>query len=43
MTRRKISVTTKALIQYINRKLKAHNEVLKISRSERMRLDVGEY
>lgn len=31
------------MIQRINRKLKPDLEALKISRSERMRLDVGEY
>ena len=40
---RKIQVTTRALIQRINRKLKPGQEQLRISRSERAERDVGRY
>jgi len=40
---RKLGVTTRAVIQRINRKLKPDLEGLKVSRSERMRLDVGQF
>jgi hypothetical protein len=39
----KIQVTTRALIQRINRKLAPDMEKLCVARSERMRLDVGYY
>jgi hypothetical protein len=41
--KRKVGVTTRALIQRINRKLKPDLEALKVSRGERMRFDLGEY
>lgn len=39
----KMQVSTRALILRINRKIKAGNEVLRISRTERMRRQVGDY
>lgn len=43
MARSKVPVTMRALIARINRKLKPDLEALKISRSERLRFDVGQY
>jgi len=40
---RKVGVSARAGVARINRKLKPDLEALKISRSERMRLDVGRY
>jgi hypothetical protein len=40
---RKVGVSARAVVARINRKLKPDLEALKISRSERMRLDVGRY
>jgi hypothetical protein len=39
----KVPVTVRAVIQRINRKLKPDLEALKVSRSERMRQEVGWY
>ena len=39
----KMPVTERALIQRINRKLAADDEVLRTARSERVRLEVGQY
>lgn len=41
--KRKVGVSTRAIIQRINRKLRPDLEALKVSRTERMRLDVGQY
>jgi hypothetical protein len=41
--RNKMPVSERAIIQRINRKLKPALEALKVARSERMRLDVGQY
>jgi hypothetical protein len=43
MARRKLGVTTRALIQRINRALRTDQEALKTSRGERMRQAVGEH
>lgn len=40
---KKAQVSLRAVIQRINRKLKPDLEALKTSRSERMRLDVGQF
>jgi hypothetical protein len=40
---RKPSVSMRAIIQRVNRKLIADDEVLKASRTERMRSDCGDY
>jgi hypothetical protein len=40
---RKVGVSARAVVARINRKPKPDLEALKISRSERMRLDVGRY
>ena len=39
----KVPISVRAVIQRINRKLKQDLEALKVSRSERMRFDVGRY
>jgi hypothetical protein len=39
----KVGVTTRAVIQRINRKLADQDEALKTARSERMRQQVGDY
>ena len=43
MKREKVPVTMRALVARINRKLVADDEVLKISRGMRTKLDCGEY
>jgi hypothetical protein len=40
---KKTPVTARAVIQRINRKLKADLQALKISRTEKARLDCGDY
>lgn len=42
-TQKTTPVTTRALIQRINRKLKPENEILKTSRGARCRQDMGDY
>ncbi len=39
----KMPVSERAIIQRINRKLKPDLEAVKVARSERMRLDVGQF
>lgn len=39
----KLPISMQALIKRINRKLKPNLEALKIARSERLRIDVGQY
>jgi hypothetical protein len=41
--REKIGVTMRAVIQRINRKLAPDDEVLRAARSERMRMEYGDY
>jgi hypothetical protein len=40
---RKVDVTMRSVIQRINRKLAADNEVLRVAKGERVRLQVGHY
>lgn len=43
MTEQVLTVTERALVQRINRKLKAKGEILKRTRGERAVLEVGDY
>ena len=40
---KKIGVTMRSVIQRLNRKLAADDEVLKVARGERMRQELGDY
>ena len=43
MTKQKVPVSMRAVIQRINRKLADDDEVLKTTRGERARFDLGDY
>ena len=43
MTKQKVPVSMRAVIQRINRKLTDDDEVLKTTRGERARFDLGDY